>query len=374
MKRFLAFAIGMFLVVAILGNTDTQLPDFQINPESITFSNPNPVEGEELTIWVEVENVGTATPTMNEDLVVDLYEGDPLTKPLQILCNDVILDLKPGKTDRVEIQWQPSAGKTEIYAVVNPPGKKHIVESNYANNRASAAIVATARTFPEITPEQIQTSIDRGVAWIEAQQGKSSRTCLQCGIENQMILTCVICGASLKGLAENFIPGSVWNFGEDPLQETSLALQALLAVGRTPSDLSVQKGLADLLERDWNDLDVYQYAVLIPVLVAIQNSDHRERAQFAVNQLVKKQLPIPGSEFADPRDDGGWGYGYSADGAHMNMVIYALYAAKQWGLEIPQDTWTRAERWIRGIKPTRADGSIIWLKRVHFGELAFTVA
>jgi len=348
MNRFLTFAIIIFFVAAILGNADAQLPDFQIDSESITFSNPNPVEGEEITIWVEVKNVGTKTPTMNEDLAVDLYEGDPATDPLQILSNDVILDLEPGESDHVEIQWQPPAGRTEIYAHVNPTGNKHIVESNYANNRASAAIVATERTFREVTTGQIQVSIDRGVAWIEAQQGKSSRTCLQCGVENQMILTCVICGASLKGLAENFIPGSVWNFGEDPLQETSLALQALLAVGRTPSDPSVQKGLADLLERDWNNLDVYQYAVLIPVLVAIQNPEYRERAQFAVNQLVKKQLPIPGSEFADPRDDGGWGYGYSADGAHMNMVIYALYAAKQWGLEIPQDTWTRAERWIRG--------------------------
>ena len=66
-----------------------------------------------------------------------------------------------------------------------------------------------------------------------------------------------------------------------------------------------------------------------------------------MNQLVKKQLPIKGNEFADSRDDGGWGYGLSADGAHMNMVIYALYAAKQWGLEIPEQTWKRAEKWIR---------------------------
>ena len=36
-----------------------------------------------------------------------------------------------------------------------------------------------------------------------------------------------------------------------------------------------------------------------------------------------------------------------ADGAHMNMVIYALYAAKQWGLDIPSDTWARAEQWVR---------------------------
>ena len=347
MKRFLAYAIGMFFVAAFLGNADAQLPDFQIDTKSIIFSNPTPVEGEEITISVEVKNVGTGTPTMNEDLLVNLYEGDPATDPLQILCNDVILDLKAGKTGRVSAPWQPPVGKTDIYAVVNPTGDKHIKESNNTNNMAHAAIVATPKAFLPVTTEQIQASIDQGVAWIEAQQGKSSRTCLQCGIENQMILSCVICGASLKGLAENFIPGSVWNFGEDPIQETSLALQALLAVGRTPSDLSVQKGLAYLLERDWNDLDVYQYAVLVPVLVATQNPDYRERAQFAVNQLVKKQLPVPGDEFDDPRDDGGWGYGYSADGAHMNMVIYALYAAKKWGLKIPQDTWTRAEKWIR---------------------------
>lgn len=346
MKKF-TFAIGMFVVVSLLGNAYAQLPDFQIDAKSITFSNSTPVEGEEITIWVEVKNVGAGTPTMNEDLVVNLYEGDPATDPLQILCNDVILDLKAGTAGRVATPWQPPAGKTEIYAVVNPAGDKHIREASNANNEAHTAIVATAKTFPPVTAEQIQASIDRGVAWIEARQGTSSRTCLQCGIENQMILTCVICGASLKGLAENFVPGSVWSSGEDVIQETSLALQALLAAGRTPSDLSVQKGLAHLLERDWNTLDVYQYAVLIPVLVAIQNPDYRERAQFAVNQLVKMQLPIPGSEFADPRDDGGWGYGYSADGAHMNMVIYALYAAKQWGLEIPEDTWTRAENWIR---------------------------
>ena len=43
----------------------------------------------------------------------------------------------------------------------------------------------------------------------------------------------------------------------------------------------------------------------------------------------------------------GGGYGATADGAHMNMAVYALYAAKQWGLEIPPETWTRAEKWVR---------------------------
>ena len=343
----LKLTIGIFVTGLFAMSGFAELPDFYVDTESITFSNPNPIEGEEITIWVEVQNIGEGTPTMNEDLVVDLYEADPATQPLQILCSDVILELKAGRTDRVEARWQPPPGQTEIYAVVNPTGDEHIAEANAENNVTRTTIVAERRTFPPVTPEQIQGAITKAITWIKTQQGKHSRTCLQCGTEIQIILNCITCGASLKGLAENFIPGTSWNFGEDQTQETSLALQSLFATGHTPSDPSVQKGLAFLLEQDWNAFDVYQFAVIVPVLVATQDASHRERAQFAVNQLVKKQLPIKGSEFADERDNGGWGYGYSADGAHMNMVIYALYAAKQWGLDIPADTWARAEQWIR---------------------------
>ncbi len=329
------------------GGAHTQHPDFHVGPDSITFSNPNPIEGEEITIYVAVKNIGDVTPTMNQDLVVELYEAHPATQPLQILCTDVILELKPRQADRVKTQWRPPPGQTEIYAVVNPKGKQYIHEANRDNNVASAVLAAKSRTFPPATPESIQNAIAKGVAWIEAQQGKHSRICLQCGTENQLILTCIACGANLKGVAENFVPGSVWDFGEDRTQETSLALQALFASGRTPDHPSVQKGITFLLEQNWNEFAVYHYAVIVPVLVASQNPAYRERVQFAVNQLVKKQLPVPGSEFADERDDGGWGYGYSADGAHMNMVVYALYAAKHAQLEIPQQVWERAEQWIR---------------------------
>ena len=347
MKGLISVVISFIIASSYSLNIYAQFPDFQIDSKNITFSNPTPVEGEEILIWVDVKNVGKGTPTMNEDLVVDLYEGVPSTNPLQIVSSGVLIELKPGETGRLSARWQPPPGVTDIYAVVNPSGEKHIDETDYTNNKAFATIVATVQTFPQVTLEQIQNSIERGVAWIESRQGKTSRTCLQCGTENQIVLSCFICQASLKGLAENFMPGPVWNFGEDRIQETSLALQTLLAAGRKPSDLSVQKGLEFLLGEDWNTLAVYQYAVLIPVLVATDNREYREKAQFAVNKLVQKQLPIKNDEFADERDDGGWGYGYTADGAHMNMVIYALYAAKQWGLDIPQDTWERAEKWIR---------------------------
>ncbi len=348
MRKSRLITIAVCVVFASLsGNADAQFPDFYVGTDSITFSNTTPNEGEEITIWVEVKNIGDTTPTMNQDLVVELYEASPETAPLQILCKDVILELKPGKTDRIKAQWRPPPGQTEIYAVVNPAGERYIQEAEGGNNLTSAPIVAKSRTFPSATPESIQSAIARGVAWIEGRQGRHSRTCLQCGIDNQLILVCVACGANLKGLAENFVPGSFWNFGEDMTQETSLALQTLLAAGRTPEHPSVQRGINFLLEQNWNEFAVYHYAVIIPVLVASRNPAYRERIQFAVNQLIKKQLPIPGSKFIDARDDGGWGYGYTADGAHMNMVIYALYVAKHAQFEIPPRVWERAEQWIR---------------------------
>jgi hypothetical protein len=348
MYRFRFFFLLTLFLIALSVHAQNPLPDFAIDSKSITFSNPSPREGEEITIYVTVQNIGQAAVTLNEDLVVNLYEGDPATKPLQILCRDVILGLQPGKSGRVKTQWRPPAGTTEVYAVVNPKGgAKEIKEANHSNNMAHTSITAAPRTFPKATPEQIQATIQKGVAWIKSQQGKHNRTCLQCGTENQLVSTCVICGATLKGLPEDLLPGSAWDFGEDNKQETAIALLALLSAGVPVSNAAVQKGLDFLMSQDWNILQVYQFAIIVPALVATNDPQYRERAQFAVNQLVKHQLPFGGDEFSDPRDDGGWGYGATADGAHMNMVVYALYAAKQGGLDIPKATWERAEKWIR---------------------------
>ena len=64
----LKLAIGMFVIASFTMSGFAQLPDFQVGADSITFSNPTPVEGEEITILVEVKNVGEATQTMNQDL------------------------------------------------------------------------------------------------------------------------------------------------------------------------------------------------------------------------------------------------------------------------------------------------------------------
>ena len=330
-----------------------QLPDFEISAQSITFSDLSPVEGQEISIFIDIKNVGDGAPTPNEDLLLNLYEGPPEADPILIMCRQVIIGLEPGQSKRFTARWRVPPGDTEIHAVANPTdNKKHISESNLKNNYAFTSITAGNRSFPVATEEQIRTAIQRGVDWVKSQQGRHSRTCLQCGTENQLILSCVICGATLKGLPVDQQPGPAWDFGEESRQETAIALLALISSGRAIGhslleDPVVRQGLDFLMAEDWNLFEVYHFAIIVPTLIATGDEKYRQRAQFAIDQIVKKQLPVGGDEFSDPRDDGGWGYGATADGAHMNMVIYALYAAKQWRLKVPSDTWERAKAWVR---------------------------
>ena len=238
--RFI-FTLMLCLIAFHTQAQQPSLPDFEVDSTSFVFSNPSPLEGEEITIYVTVKNVGQVGPTMNEDLIVNLYEGNPGTNPLQIMCRDVILGLEVGQSNSVKAQWRPPPGTTEVYAVVNPAGDdKEIQEANRTNNIAHTSITTTQRTFPKAAPEQIQNAIQRGVEWVRAQQGRHNRTCLQCGSQNQLISICVICGATLKGLPEDLIPGPAWDLGEDSKQETALALLALLSAGVPASDPAVQ--------------------------------------------------------------------------------------------------------------------------------------
>jgi len=349
MGKYCVFLMLLFLAVGAYPPADNVLlPNFRGTHDSISFSNPRPVEGEEITISISVQNIGKASPTINEDLIVILFEGDPKENPLQIMCRQVLIGLDVDQKKTIRTRWKPPAGLTTIYAVINPSqSKKYIRESDLTDNVVSASLVASSRQFPHATSEQIGNAINRGIEWIKSQRGRHSRLCSQCGTENQIVMGCVICGATLKGLPEDLIAGPAWDFGEDSRQETAIGLLTLLTAGVAVEDVVVQEGLDFLMAQDWNNFAVYQFAIILPTLVATNDQKYRQRAQFAVDQIAKKQLSGENDEFSDPRDDGGWGYGATADGAHMNMVIYALYAAKQWGLEIPQETWRRAEKWIR---------------------------
>ena len=90
--------------------------------------------------------------------------------------------------------------------------------------------------------------------------------------------------------------------------------------------------------------DPYDHALGILALTATGNKEkYGDIVQFFVKQLESKQT-----------EDGGWGYGTIADAAHLQYVILALYAAKQWEIVIKPDTWTRAALWLTGMQ--RHDG------------------
>ncbi|MDA1191443.1 MAG: YdjY domain-containing protein, partial [Candidatus Poribacteria bacterium] len=133
---------------------------------------------------------------------------------------------------------------------------------------------------------------------------------------------------------------------------TSLAVTTLLATGLKPDHPAIGQGIEFLLGEDWNGFDAYDLSVVILALSATgQREKYLERVQFAVNRLLDKQLRT--EEGAPQRDDGGWGYGAIADGAHMHYAIYALYTAKLWGAEIEQIGWDKAKGWVRSTQHTR---------------------
>ena len=128
------------------------------------------MDGQEISIFIDVTNIGPGAPTLNEDLILNLYEGEPRSSPIQIMCRQVIIGLESGQTKQFVARWRIPVGQTQNYAEVNPSNhKKHIAESNQDNNRAFVTINAKPRVFPTATTDEIYSTIQKGIDWIKSQ-------------------------------------------------------------------------------------------------------------------------------------------------------------------------------------------------------------
>lgn len=328
------------------------MPDLIIDPKSIVFSNPSPTEGDGVTIYANVINKGTAD--IKDDVEVRFVEGDPKEGGLQIGSDAAIFGLKAGASAKVQVRWRPPAGESRIFIIADPDNL--IKESNENNNLYIKSIKAKTWTGPKVTDEQIKESIKKGLDWLRSQQGEFYVVCPN-NHDNFLYSAigygkCVICGASLKGIeptraADEKMPGG-WMPEIGP-GLTALCVSALLFAGVGESDPAVQKGIDHLFNKtpapwkEWSDS--YDYAVFILALTATGNKkEYMDEVEYATEQLIKLQTP-----------DGGWGYGSMvADAAHLQYVIYGLYAAQQWGVKIPTEVWTKAVSWL--IKLQRPDG------------------
>jgi len=354
-----AFLISLISIVFIASpiKAFNELPDFSIEADSILFSNDMPVEGEPVAITVMVKNIGDAA-NMKDDVEVWFYEGKPEEGAIKMKVN-AFFGLQPKNAKPIQANWRFRRGTTDVYVIVNPEGTEiTVAEKSQDNNKGFKTITVTPRTYPQATQEQISVTIKKGVEWIRSQQGTHSRKCPQCETTNpQLTPICVICTATLKGLPVETEKSGVWYFGLSKIQETGLAVLTLLSAGVPESDRAVQNGLNFIInETDWNNFNVYDAAIVTTMLVATGNREkYFDRVRFAVNCLIEKQSSV--EKGYDMRDDGGWGYNQNlADGAHMQYVIYALYAAKQWGISIPQKVWDKSVSWVRRNQDAKSGG------------------
>jgi len=327
------------------------LPDLVIDPKSVVFSNVNPMEGDSVTISAVVTNKGTDAA---DDIEVRFIEGDPKNYGLQIGSDAVLLGLKAGATGKVEIKWRASAGEAKIYIIVDP--NNMIKESNEDNNTVIRTAKGRIWKGAKVTEEQIKESLKKGLDWLRTQQGEFYVICPN-GHDNFLYSAmaygkCVICGENLEGIEpvrapDEKMPGG-WMAEIGP-GLTALVVSAFLYSGIDESDPAIQKGIDHLFTKapapwkEWSD--AYDYAVLIPALTATGDKEkYMEVVEYATQKLVDFQT-----------EDGGWGYGsMAADAAHLQYVIFGLYAAQQWGVKIPTEVWTKAISWLTRLQ--RPDG------------------
>ena len=335
--------VGLMWVFSALGASG----DLTIDAKNIVFSDTSPMEGDAIAITAVVRNEGDAD--IPEDIDVRFMEGDPKKGALQIASDAIIMGLKAGASATVDVKWRAAAGTTKIYVIADPDNA--IKESNEDNNTAIKLIKARRWRGRKVTDADIKESIKKGLTWLRSQQGEFYVTCPN-GHDNFLYSAlaygkCVICGASLKGIEPKRAP--VQNMPGGWMPEigpgmTSLVLAVLLYAGVDESDPAVVKGIDHLLHKapvtwyDWTD--PYDFAVGILALTATGDKEkYMDLVEYATKRLESMQTK-----------DGGWGYGTVADAAHLQYVMMGLYAAKQWGVDIKPDTWTRAAVWLTSMQ------------------------
>lgn len=348
--RTKAFAISIFIFFASVLSLYA-LPDLIL--ENLTFFQASPTEGNSVEISVNVKNIGDVDVSQREDVEIRFYDGDPKEPKLDALriedSDQLLVGLKRDKVETITIKWRARAGKNEIHAIVDP--NNLIKESNESNNLLKASISVSpwnekVGATRRVAPTDIDAAIKRGITWLKTQQGEFVIRCLIDGFENPTTVTsCMQCRANLEGLPIDKKSDEPWEPTLGP-GSTAFVIYTFLTAGLTEDDPSVQKGLDYLLSLDWESWnETYDFAVSIMALMATGNKAKcRDKVEYGVKRLVEAQLSTKKGH--DLISDGGWGYGPLADGAHIQYVLFALYLAKNWGLEIPPSTWKKAEGWV----------------------------
>lgn len=352
----LYFLLSAFCFLLAYQLSFAEQPDLTIESislsslSSLSASNSSPIEGETVILTAKVANLGAQT---QDDIEVRFFEDSPDELGLQIEKGKIIIGLKSQERSEAEVRWRAKAKATKIYVLVDAGNL--ISESNEQNNLGELVIVGKALTLPRPKADEIKAAVRRGLDWLRSQQGDFYVICPKDGHYNpKFVKFCMVCRQPLEGLPVEKSEDENTKGGWNPILgpgSTALALLTFLSSGVAESDPTVQSGLDYLLHHtpvpNWEEWsDAYDFAAGVLALTATNNKGkdaYFNQVKYAVERLIRSQTK-----------DGGWGYGHAPDMAHLHYVILALYAAKGWGLEIPQKVWQKAADWIKSVQ--RKDG------------------
>jgi PKD repeat protein len=110
-------------------------PDLSITASDISFSDDNPVGGQNVTISAAVHNIGEANV---ENAIIDFYDGPPRYDDL---LGEVELTVPAGGSAQATVTWEATAGDHEIYVGISPYNA--FSESDYSNNGVFKSIHVT---------------------------------------------------------------------------------------------------------------------------------------------------------------------------------------------------------------------------------------
>lgn len=116
--------------------TEEQLPDLTLSTDDITFSNPNPVVGETVTITATIHNDGNADAN---NVLVQFVDNET-----QIESDQIISSIKSGGTGTAQVTWTTTFGSYNISIMVDPYDE--IVEREETNNVAFRSITVSDST------------------------------------------------------------------------------------------------------------------------------------------------------------------------------------------------------------------------------------
>lgn len=169
-----------------------------------------------------------------------------------------------------------------------------------------AALMATEPlNGAEVTAEQVNTAVARGVAFLEKIQQPNGR----------------------------------WNdIGNEPGGVTALCTLALLNCGKTTKDDSVKRALA-ALEKQGDPEMTYSSSLMIMAFVQADAKRYALAIQRMALALAGRQVRV-----GQDAGKGGWNYGRggSVDNSNSQFAMLALHEAERAGVKIPDTTWRLA--------------------------------